>query len=64
MGEIGALQIWEGNRKRTLGELFRVEGKESGPPEKVSIHLIGDLSKVRRIGAGMAAGEITVTGNV
>jgi len=64
MGEIGALQIWEGNRRRTLGELFQIEGEESGPPERASIHLIGDLGKVRRIGAGMSAGEITVTGDV
>jgi len=64
MGEIGSLQIWEGNRKRALGELFQIEGEESSPPEKVSIHLIGDLGKVRRIGAGMSAGEIAVTGDV
>jgi len=64
MGEIGALQTWEGNRKRTLDELFQIEGEESSPPEKGSVHLIGDLSKVRRIGAGMSAGEITVTGDV
>jgi len=64
MGEIEALQIWEGNRKRTLRELFQIEGEENSPPEKVSIHIIGDLSRVRRIGAGMSAGEITVTGDV
>ncbi len=64
MGEIGALQIWEGNSKRTLGELFQIEGEESSPPEKMSMHLIGDLSKVRRIGTEMSAGEITVKGDV
>jgi len=64
MGEIRVLQAWEGNRKRTLGELFQIEGEESSPPEKVSIRLIGDLSKVRRIGAGTSMGEITVTGDV
>jgi formylmethanofuran dehydrogenase subunit C len=64
MDEIGSLQIWEGNRKRTLGELFLIEGEESNPAEKVSIHLIEGLSKVRRIGTKMSVGEITVTGDV
>ena len=61
--EIASLQVWEGNRKRALNELFIIEGKASAKPEKVSIQIFGDLGKVRRIGAGMSTGEIIVEGD-
>jgi len=59
--EIASLEIWEGNKKKKLGELFKIEGKSSENPT-ITIH--GDVSKVRRIGAGMESGEITVYGDV
>jgi formylmethanofuran dehydrogenase subunit C len=63
--EIEGLEIWEGNKKRKLGELFKVEENNSaGSQEKCSLTIHGDASKVRRIGAGMKSGEITVYGNV
>jgi formylmethanofuran dehydrogenase subunit C len=61
---IAAMQVWEGNRKRLLGELFRIEGKANADPEEVSIQTIGDVSKVRRIGLGMSVGEINIEGDV
>lgn len=61
--EIAALQAWEGNRKRRLGDLFKIEGKTSKLQETVSIHIFGDVSMVRRIGAGMSVGEIVVEGS-
>lgn len=59
--EIRALEIWEGNKQKRLGELFKVEGNKTG---NMIITIRGDVSKVRRIGAGMKTGEITVHGNV
>ncbi|MCS7115187.1 MAG: formylmethanofuran dehydrogenase subunit C [Nitrososphaerota archaeon] len=63
--EIEQLEIWEGNKKRKLRELFKVEETktEGGSMENV-ITVHGDVDKVRRIGAGMASGEIIVKGNV
>ena len=63
--EIGELKLWEGNKQRNLGELFDIEGDVSGTeqPEKLTIQLLGDVSRVRRIGTGMLAGEITVNGD-
>jgi formylmethanofuran dehydrogenase subunit C len=58
--EIADLKLWEGNRQRNLGELFRVEGESSAKPEELSIQVLGDVQKVRRIGAGMTAGEIVI----
>jgi len=59
--EIEALEIWEGNKQRKLGELFKVEENTT---ENATIAIHGDVSKVRRIGAGMKTGEITIHGNV
>jgi formylmethanofuran dehydrogenase subunit C len=59
--EIKALKIWEGNEQKKLGELFKVEENKT---ENTIIAIHGDVSKVRRIGAGMKTGEITIHGNV
>jgi len=58
--EIAKLKLWEGNRERKLGELFHIEGEGAAKPEEVSIQVLGDVQKVRRIGAGMTAGEIII----
>jgi len=63
--EIEGLQIWEGNKQKKLGELFKVEEiKAEDLPEKETITIKGDVSKVQRIGIGMESGEITIYGNV
>jgi formylmethanofuran dehydrogenase subunit C len=62
--EIGKLKVWEGNRERSLNELFTVEGQSSAKPEEVSIQIFGDVHRVRRIGTQMSAGEIIVHGDV
>ncbi len=62
--EIGKLTVWEGNRKRSLKELFSVEGESSAKPEEVSLQIYGDARKVRRIGTQMSAGKIVVHGDV
>jgi formylmethanofuran dehydrogenase subunit C len=58
--EIAELKIWEGNRQKTLKELFKVEEAKAG---EMSIAIHGDVSKVRRIGAFMTVGEIVINGN-
>jgi formylmethanofuran dehydrogenase subunit C len=63
--EIMALKIWEGNKQKKLGELFKVEEvRAEKPSNNEAIIIKGDVGKVRRIGAGMKSGEITVYGNV
>ncbi len=61
--EIAKLQVWEGNRKRTLDELFKINHETSNPSEEISIKICGDVSKVRRIGTGMSSGEIIIDGD-
>jgi formylmethanofuran dehydrogenase subunit C len=59
--EIAALDVWEGNRKKKLGDLFKIE---QDPAKTPSITLNGDNSEVRRVGMGMKDGEIVVNGNI
>jgi len=58
--EIGSLKLWEGNRQRSLSDLFYIEGDSSATPEKLIIQVFDDVHKVRRIGAGMSMGEIII----
>jgi len=60
LDEIAKLPLWEGNKQRTLGELFEIDGESADKPENLGIHIHGDVHKVRRIGSGMSAGEIMV----
>jgi formylmethanofuran dehydrogenase subunit C len=63
--EIEELRLWEGNKQKKLGELFKVEETKMENPEgKEIITINGNVSKVRRIGAGMKSGEIIVHGDV
>jgi formylmethanofuran dehydrogenase subunit C len=56
--EIEALPVWHGNRRTRVGEFFSVSGAGD------DVRLEGDLSRVKLVGAGMAAGRLTVAGDV
>ncbi len=58
--EIGNLTVFEGNKQRKLRELFKIE--EDNVEATITIN--GDVSEVRKIGAGMKNGEIIINGNV
>ncbi len=58
--EVSARTVPIGNASIELGELFRVEGDGSDG----QLILEGDLQHVRRLGAGMTSGRLTIRGNV
>ena len=58
--EVAELPVYEGNKPKKLGDLFKIE--EDGA-EAPSITINGDVSEVRRIGQGMRNGEIVINGN-
>ena len=63
-GEIRDLRLWEGNRQKKIGDLFKVEEDKSDVNlGKTILKIHGNVSKVREIGARMADGEIIVNGN-
>ncbi|UCC58650.1 MAG: formylmethanofuran dehydrogenase subunit C [Candidatus Bathyarchaeum sp.] len=61
--EIAALQMWEGNRKGALGDLFNIKNDSGSPSEEFTIKIEGDASKLRNIGARMSMGHIVVDGD-
>ena len=63
LDEIAKLLIWEGNKQRALGELFEICAASIGKTEELSIQIQGDVSRVKRIGFSMSAGEIIVHGD-
>lgn len=65
MDEIKAQEIWHGNQKKRISDLFTVSGDDGiRPAEETCILLEGDFSTVKRIGEAMTAGLIEVKGDV
>lgn len=60
--EIKILPVFEGNRRRVIADLFKVDDDSSN--EDRTIHLVGDLTKLKKIGAKMSLGQIVVDGSV
>lgn len=65
LGQIGNLEVWQGNRKRKLSDLFEACGDEApAKPDETLIRLEGDFSRAKRIGEGMSAGIIDAADSV
>jgi formylmethanofuran dehydrogenase subunit C len=65
LGQIRTQEVFMGNRKMKLADLFKVEGDEPpATPEETTVVPEGDFSKVKRIGECMSAGTLEVRGNV
>jgi formylmethanofuran dehydrogenase subunit C len=62
--EIAALKMWEGNRKRVLGDLFNIKNNRGSSSEEYTIKIEGDASKLRNVGAGMSMGRIVIDGDI
>jgi formylmethanofuran dehydrogenase subunit C len=57
--EVERLEVWHGNRRATVGELFAVSG--AGQRD---VRIEGDLSRVAGLGTGMAGGRLSLSGSV
>jgi formylmethanofuran dehydrogenase subunit C len=60
LADIGRIEVFHGNEKLPLAELFGL----SGSADDKHMHFVGDLAGVHWIGAHMAEGTIRVEGNV
>ncbi|HWH92723.1 MAG TPA: formylmethanofuran dehydrogenase subunit C, partial [Baekduia sp.] len=56
--EIERLELWHGNRRTAVGELFAVSGAGAD-----DVRVAGDLMRVANLGAGMAGGRLTLAGS-
>ena len=55
---VAAIRVHHGNAPATIGDFFRVAGKANG-----TIHLEGDLSRIKHLGSGMTGGQLHIHGN-
>jgi formylmethanofuran dehydrogenase subunit C len=63
--EIKAVKVWWGNKQENTGDLFDVTvSGDAGSADDVRIIFEGNLTRVKRIGDGMKAGEIEARGDV
>ncbi|MCE8423613.1 MAG: formylmethanofuran dehydrogenase subunit C, partial [Candidatus Methanoperedens sp.] len=62
--DIQSLEVWLGNHKTTLGDLFTIKVEGIGTAADVKIVMEGNFSRVKRIGEGMTAGLIMIKGDV
>jgi formylmethanofuran dehydrogenase subunit C len=61
--EIEGLTVWQGPAELPLSDFFEVEVQEPGQVEETRVIIEGDVSRVKRIGQGMEAGKIEISGN-
>lgn len=61
--EIKNLLVWQGPNQLPLSEFFDVKGDTASSPQETSIIIDGDVTRVKRIGAGMTAGKIKINGS-
>jgi len=60
--EIESTKIWEGNKQLALEDVFNVSEKTNDNDE-TTIRLIGNASKIRKIGSSTTSGSVVVEGN-
>ena len=56
--EVAALPVYHGNQAATVGDFFKVSGKDAG-----EVRLSGDLAKIKLVGNRMAGGRLHIDGN-
>ena len=61
--EIAALEMYEGNRKLSIGDLFDVK-VDNPSTEELTIKIQGTVGTVRNIGFRMSSGQVIVDGDV
>jgi formylmethanofuran dehydrogenase subunit C len=63
LDEIRKLKVYVGNKRERLGKFFKVEGNRVENAGNLRIVVEGNVGRVKRIGQGMAAGEILIKGD-
>jgi len=61
--EIGRLEMWEGNRRVSLAEIFTTRGETGDTASELSVVVCGDMRKMRRLGYKMKSGMLRIEGH-
>ncbi len=57
--EISEIKLWTGRRKLKLGQVFEIQ---EGHQSNWDIEILGDTSRIKRIGQGMSGGSMLIDG--
>ncbi|MEE9219826.1 MAG: formylmethanofuran dehydrogenase subunit C [Acidobacteriota bacterium] len=57
--QVRSLPLYHGNKTRTVGDFFQLEGEGSE-----TLEIEGDLSRFKKLGMGMTRGSLTLRGSV
>ena len=63
IGEIESIKMWEGNRQVALADIFRVSENSGEIGDDVTIRVVGNVAKIRKIGYRTSFSSIVVDGN-
>ena len=63
LDQIRGIEIWEGNRRSRLHDIFQVEEESSSASDELTVRIVGEASRIRKIGYRMTEGSITIEGN-
>lgn len=56
--EIANIKLQHGNQMANIGDFFNIQGKVNG-----ELHIEGDCSRIKYLGAGMSSGKIVIHGD-
>ena len=60
---IKRIKIWNGNQEVNLSQIFDVEGDAKVPPNELTVKIVGNTTRIRKIGYEMKAGSIVIDGD-
>ena len=60
--DIESIKLWEGNKQSALEDIFKVSDKPNGN-EETTIRVVGNASKIRKIGSETSCGSMIFEGN-
>jgi len=63
LDQIRGIEIWEGNRRSRLDDIFQVEERGASASDKLTVRVVGEASRIRKIGCSMTEGSIAIEGN-
>jgi len=63
LDQIRGMEIWEGNRRSRLDDIFQVEERGASASDKLTVRVVGEASRIRKIGCSMTEGSIAIEGN-
>jgi len=63
LDQIRAMEICEGNRRNRLEDIFQVKEESGNPSDELTVRIVGDASRIRKIGYRMTEGSMAIEGN-